>query len=182
MSGLAETGHPGLSSRLFAATHTLSHALAAVGVGGLLLLALGTTLDVLLRYGLARPIRGYAEVVALAAAVLLAACLPQVLASRANVTVDMVGRWLGPSAKRWFDRFGAVVTAALFGAMAWQFVLFALDKYRSNETLSVLRWPVWPWWAGVALMALIAAWVGLMMVVQTWVDGVSADDAQRCDG
>ena len=42
-------------------------------VGGLLLLAAGTALDVLLRYAFASPIRGFVDIASLTGAVLLAA-------------------------------------------------------------------------------------------------------------
>lgn len=134
--------------------------LACVAVGALLLLAMATTADVLLRYVFARPIRGFVDIASLAGAVLLAACMPHVLARRGNISVDALGRYLG---RRWhcrLDRFAACVTAAFFAVMAWQYLRFALDLQSTAQTIPVLRWPVWPWWLTVAALVVVAAVVG----------------------
>lgn len=144
---------------LSAGARHASRVLAAAAVVGLLILAATTTLDVLLRYAFARPIRGFADVTTLAGAVLLAACMPWVVASRGNIAIDLVGRAAGPRARRALDLFGALVTFAFFAVLAWQYVAFALDMYRSGERMPILRWPVWPWWSGVAACIAITACV-----------------------
>lgn len=154
--------------------HTTAQVLAGVGVAGLLLLALATTLDVTLRFVFAQPIRGFADVVALAGAVLLAACMPQVVASRGNVSIDLVGQRLGGSATRWLNRFGALLTLGFFALMAWQYARFALDLRATGETMAVLRWPIWPWWAMVALLIGITALVALGTLLDESGDGEGA--------
>lgn len=131
--------------------------LALAAVIGLLLLALGTALDVLLRYVFATPIRGFVDIASLAGAVLLAACFPYVLVVRANISVDVLGRRLGGAFKTGLDRFAALVTAAFFALMAWQYVRFARDMHETAQVIPVLRWSVWPWWAAVALFIVLAA-------------------------
>ncbi len=132
-------------------------ALARVAVIGLLLLAACTALDVLLRYVFASPIRGFVDIASLAGAVLLAACFPYVLVVRANIAVDVLGQRLGGGFKTALDRFAALVTAAFFILMAWQYVRFALDMHDTGQSIPVLRWSVWPWWAAVALFIVLAA-------------------------
>ena len=138
--------------------------LALAAVIGLLLLAVGTALDVLLRYVFASPIRGFVDIASLAGAVFLAACFPHVLVARSNIAVDLLGRSLGRGAKTALDRFGAVVTAAFFVLMAWQYVRFALEMHETQQLIPVLRWPVWPWWAAVALFVVLAAAAGVLTV------------------
>lgn len=134
--------------------------LAAVAVGALLLLAAATTADVLMRYAFARPIRGFVDIASLSGAVLLAACMPHVLASHGNIAVDALGRKLGGRWLRGLERFGALVSAAFFALMAWQYLRFALDLKSTAQTIPVLRWPVWPWWLAVAAFVVVAALVG----------------------
>lgn len=141
--------------------HRLAQALAVLGGCTLLLLALGTGADVVLRYLFARPIRGFVDVSALAGAVALAACMPWVVASRGNIAVDFLGQALGPRARRGLDGFGALVTAGFFTVMAWQYARFALEMRATGETMAVLRWPVWPWWGAVAVFIALAALIGL---------------------
>lgn len=137
-------------STLHRRAFAFSELLAGCAIAGLLLLAMATTLDVLLRYLIASPIRGLADVTALAAAVLLAACMPYVVASRGNIMIDFLGRLLGKQTHRGLNLFGAAVTSLFFAAMAWQCTRFALDMKANGEVMAILRWPVWPWWALVA--------------------------------
>lgn len=139
----------------------LAEGLAGLAIGGLLLLAFGTALDVLMRYAFASPIRGFIDGVSLAGAVLLSACMPHVVASRGNIAVDFLGQGLGPRARRWLDGFGALVTALFFSVMAWQYARFALEMKQTAQVTPVLRWPVWPWWAAVAVFITLTALVAL---------------------
>lgn len=147
-----------------ATARRLARGMAVVAIGGLLLLALGTALDVMLRYAFATPIRGFVDVSALAGAVLLAACMPHVVASRGNIAVEFLGQRLGPAAARWLDRFAGLVTTAFFALMAWQYVRYALELRSTGDTMPVLRWPVWPWWAAVAACIAVTAAVGLATI------------------
>jgi TRAP-type C4-dicarboxylate transport system permease small subunit len=139
----------------------LAEGLAGMAICGLLLLAFGTAIDVLMRYAFAMPIRGFIDVVPLAGAVLLSACMPHVVASRGNIAVDFLGQGLGPRAKRWLDTFGAVATGLFFSLMAWQYVRYALEMKQTAEVTPVLRWPVWPWWSAVAVFITLTALVAL---------------------
>lgn len=150
-------------------------ALACAAVIGLLLLAAATTVDVLLRYGLARPIRGFIDVAALSAAVLIAACLPYALATRAHISVDALGARLGGRARRVLDVFAALLTTAFFAVMAWQYVRFAVELDETGQVIAVLRWPVWPWWSAVAALVVVSALVG---AVTAW-QAPPAQDAAR---
>lgn len=148
---------PGLSAR----AERAAAALAVLAMGGLLLLAVATATDIVLRYAFASPIRGFVDIASLAGAVLLAACMPYVLASRGNIAIDALGGWLGGSKRRMLDRFAACVSAAFFALMAWQYVRFALDMKDTGQSIPVLRWPVWPWWSAVAVFIVFAACVAL---------------------
>ncbi|QJW85346.1 TRAP transporter small permease [Ramlibacter terrae] len=128
----------------------------------LLALAASTVVDIVMRYVFASPIRGFVDIASLAGAVLLAACFPHVLASRGNISIDMLGARLGKGAGRWLDRFGAMVTAGFFAVMAWQYVRFAGGLKSDGQTIPVLNWPVWPWWAAVAALVAAAALVALL--------------------
>jgi len=139
----------------------LAEGLAGLAIGGLLLLAFGTALDVVMRYVFARPIHGFNDVVPLVGAALLSACMPHVVASRGNIAVDFLGKALGTRPTRWLDGFGAGVTALFFSLMAWQYARFALDMKQTAEVTPVLRWPVWPWWAAVATFITLTALVAL---------------------
>jgi TRAP-type C4-dicarboxylate transport system permease small subunit len=147
-----------------AVARRLARGMAVAAIFGLLLLAIGTAADVVLRYLFASPIRGFVDVTALAGAVLLAACMPHVVASRGNIAVDFLGQRLGPVAARRLDAFAAAATAAFFSLMAWQYVRYALEMRQTGESMPVLRWPVWPWWAAVAVCIAVTALVGFATI------------------
>jgi TRAP-type C4-dicarboxylate transport system permease small subunit len=150
-------GASGLSAR----AERAAAALAVVAMAGLLLLAVATATDIVLRYVFASPIRGFVDIASLAGAVLLSACMPYVLACRGNIAIDALGNWLGGTWRRMLDRFAAFVSAAFFGLMAWQYLRFALEMQSTGQSIPVLRWPVWPWWSLVALCIVFAALVAL---------------------
>ena len=130
----------------------------------LLAIAIGTLADVLGRFLFGAPIRGYNDFAALGIAVTCAAFFPALIARRGNLTIDLVGRALGPRASRVLDAFGAVVTFVFFTAMAWQYVRYALEMARGGERMAILRWEVWPFWSAVALAVVATAVVSLVVV------------------
>ena len=81
----------------------------------LLLVAIATMLDVLLRWLFKLPIPGLGEISALFTAIVVAACFPMLIAQRGNVTISMVGTALGKRTTRALDVFGALMSA-LFSA------------------------------------------------------------------
>ena len=130
----------------------------------LLAIAVGTLGDVLGRFLFGAPIRGYNDFAALGIAVTCAAFFPALIARRGNLTIDLVGRVLGPRASRVLDAFGAVVTFVFFTAMAWQYVRYALEMARAGERMAILRWEVWPFWSGVALAIVATALVSFVVI------------------
>lgn len=152
----------------------LADRIAMAAVLGLLGLAMLTVADVTGRYLFATPIRGFNDIVPLAGAVLLSACMPHVVARRANIAVELVGQRLGAAASRRLDGFGAVLCTAFFALMAWQYLRYAIELQHTGDVMPILRWPVWPWWSAVALFVGIAASVGLL----TLGGSTQADQAQ----
>jgi TRAP-type C4-dicarboxylate transport system permease small subunit len=152
-------------SRIAGALRRASLGVAMAGVTGLLLLAVATTVDVLLRWLLARPIVGLVDAVTVVGAVCLAACMPWVAASRGHIAIDLVGKAAGRRAHRALDAFGTAVTFGFFAVLGWRYVHFVVDLYEGGDVTPVLRWPTWPWWAAVgACIALTAAAAGATLL------------------
>lgn len=149
-------------TRIGDALRRASLRLAMAGVLGLLGLAALTTTDVLLRWTLARPIVGLGDFVTLAGSVCLAACMPWVAASRGHIAIDVVGKAAGRRVRRALDGFGTALTAAFFAVLAWRYVDFVADMYRSGDVTPVLRWPEWPWWSVVGACLALTALVALV--------------------
>lgn len=130
----------------------------------LLAIAIGTLADVLGRWLLGAPIRGYNDFAALAIAVVCAAFFPALIAQRGNLTITLAGRALGRRVARLLDAFGALVTFLFFAAMAWQYVRYAAEMARAGERMAILRWEVWPFWWAVAICIVATALVAVVMI------------------
>lgn len=65
--------------------------LALLGFAGLLLLAVMTSLDALLRSAFSAPLHGVNDVSAVVMAVVIASCIPANLAQRRNIAVEVLG-------------------------------------------------------------------------------------------
>ena len=140
--------------------------LALLGFVGLFVLALMTTLDVLMRWLFSAPIHGVNDVSAVVMAVVISSCIPANLALRKNISVEILGGVLGAGATRLFSAFASLVVFALIAAMAWQFAPFTQGMYESGRQTWVLAWPVWPWWLVATLMLIFAALIQLTNVAR----------------
>ena len=132
----------------------------------LLLLALLTVADVLLRWLFAAPLLGFVDAMSMLMAVIMAACLPALIAGRGNVTIRLLGHAGRPRLQRALEAFGALVTLAVFVLMAWQYVRYAAETTSAGERMGVLQWPVGPWWWAVAALIIVTALVALVVLVR----------------
>lgn len=72
-------------------SYALARVLALVGFTGLLVLALMTTSDVLMRWLFKAPLQGVNDVSSVVMAVVIAACIPANLAMKQNIRVEVFG-------------------------------------------------------------------------------------------
>lgn len=131
--------------------------LALIGFAGLFLLALMTTLDVLMRWLFSAPLHGVNDVSAVVMGVVIACCIPANLAQRNNISVEIFGAMAGPRTSRALAAFSSLVVLVFIALMAWQFVPFTQGVYSSGRETWVLAWPVWPWWSVSTLLLIFAA-------------------------
>jgi TRAP-type C4-dicarboxylate transport system permease small subunit len=137
----------------------------ALGAAALLLgVAILTLADVLLRWIFSAPIRGFLDLITLANAVIVAACLPALLVTRGNVTIRLVGDWLGPRVAFVLDAFGAFLTLVFFALMAWQYVRYSVEMTSAGERMAILKWPVGPWWWTVTAMIVVTVLAALVVL------------------
>ena len=131
----------------------LSQAIALVGLTCLLIQATAIVIDVVLRWIFNSPFFGMEDINQLLIAVILASFFPALLIENKNITIDFLGRTLGPRISNWLDVFGHSVTLLLFVVVAWQLAIYA-NEVRSQTTL-ILQLPVAPaWWLTTGLIAL----------------------------
>ncbi len=173
-----------LESRIIRATR----ALAIVGFVVLLLASLTTMVDVALRWLANAPIKGLSDIEGLAVVIVIASCLPLVVAQRQNISIRFLGEALGPAASRWLDAFGSLVLLAFVALIAWQLALYTAGMAESGRTTWLLRISVTPYWsAATALVALCVPAQAIAFVADV-VRAISGapprvdEDAEDADG
>lgn len=142
--------------------------LALIGAICLLAIVAIVTLGVVMRYALGTPILGVNEFVELTAVALIMASLPFCTARREHVAVDVFERMLG----RWGRFIGDVLAYCLSGfvmsILAQRAGLKALDAWRWGDATNMLRMPIWPFYAILAVgatLCVVAFAVQLMVLL-----------------
>jgi TRAP-type C4-dicarboxylate transport system permease small subunit len=154
--------------RITSLTTRVSRAIALIGLAGLLVLALATVLDVLLRWIFNSPIVGLNDTYSLFAAVIIASSFPLCIAQRGNITIRFLGKFLGSRVSNLFETFGNFVTCGIFVLMAWQIWLYANQLLEDGETTWILNWPVSPWWRVITILILVNVPVTLVMGIASF--------------
>lgn len=128
---------------------------AFIGLIGLLIVAIVTMVDVLLRYFFGAPIEGYEDITQLLFAIIVAACFPAGLLQGRNITIRFLGKALGTRGSLWLEALGAVATFIFFVLVAWQVAAFAIDETINNRYTQTLELSTGPWWIFVSLLLLM---------------------------
>ena len=120
----------------------LCGALAAVGLGGIMLIVAS---DVALRYGLGRPWPWAYDVVSiyLTVAVFYLA-LSRTLREHAHINVDLARSHMSVRLKHAFDLLTCIVSAAFFTVLAWLTLRLTLSQFADEDVISsYMDWPTW---------------------------------------
>ena len=144
----------------------LANGLAVAGLGLLLILAVFTLLDGLLRATLNMPIDLVREIGDMVAAIAGACCLPIALLQRNNIVLRLFERILRPRGVRVIDTLAALLVEIVMIVMAWQFLLFSLKTMRAGDVTWLLNWPKAPFWFAVDAIIWAAAAVQAFVLVE----------------
>jgi TRAP-type C4-dicarboxylate transport system permease small subunit len=139
---------------------------AFIGLLGLLIVAVVTMADVLLRWLFSAPIEGYEDITRLLFAIIVASCFPAGLLQGRNITIRFLGKGLGPRATQIFEALGALATFFFFSVVTWQIARFALDETVNNRFTQTLEITTGPWWWFVSFLLLMC--IPVQFVI-TWV-------------
>jgi TRAP-type C4-dicarboxylate transport system permease small subunit len=133
----------------------LATALALLGGGLLLAVALLTLVSVAGRWVASQPVTGDIELVQLAIAVAIALFLPYCQLHGGHLIVDFfTARSSGP-VQRCLEAAGSVLAGAVFFLLAWRAGVAVAEMRRAAETTMVLGIPLWlPYAAMVPGLAL----------------------------
>ena len=123
-----------------------SRMVALIGLVGLLILALMTVGEAVLRAIFHIPVMGASDLCSLVLTIAIASCFPLVLAERRSLTVRMVGSLLGPRCNALLECFGNLLTLGFFVVVVWQLWVYAGELSRDGVTTYQLQWPRAPWY------------------------------------
>ena len=163
-TALSQAARGGLS-RLERFGLMATRALSALGLAGLMFLALMTLFDGLARWLLNQPIEGVRDLAAVTVALAVTCCLPVGLMERSNISIRLAAHLAGARAGRWLDAMAALITAVVMATFGWQFLVFAGKIARAGETTWILKIPTAPFWYGVCAIFAMAFVVQVIVVV-----------------
>jgi TRAP-type C4-dicarboxylate transport system permease small subunit len=128
----------------------------SLAAGWVLVLLLGyTVLDVALRYFFNAPFRGSLEFTQFLMALIVFLGLAYCGWTGGHVAVDILERPLSGRRGRFIGVFLALISAALFAAIAWFTVEEAIATQRRLSNM--MRWPYWPFLLVAALGSAVYA-------------------------
>lgn len=143
-----------------------ANGLAVAGLILLLVLAVFTLFDGLLRALANFPLDIVREIGDLVAAICGACCLPVVLLYRSNITLRVFENILPRAGVRVVDVFASLVVEVSLVAMAWQFYLFSMKTLRANDVTWLLNVPKAPFWLVVDAVLWVAVLVQTFVLIQ----------------
>ncbi|WP_407495730.1 TRAP transporter small permease [Pseudooceanicola sp. MF1-13] len=146
-------------------TERAAYALALVGFSGLLILSIMVVLDIILRTTVDFPLKGVNDVSAMVMAVVIAACIPQALFLKQNISVEILGQVIGGRVYLFLQALASLAVLIFFTLLAWQFVPYSESVWSSGERTWVLGWPIGPWWYVATVGFFVSAVTQLMVFV-----------------
>jgi TRAP-type C4-dicarboxylate transport system permease small subunit len=144
----------------------LSNAIAVAGLSLLLILAVFTLLDGLLRAVANMPIDLVREIGDMVAAICGTCCLPIVLLHQNNIVLRMFDRILPPSGVRVIDTLAALAIEIVMIGMAWQFWRFGIKTMQAGDVTWLLNWPKAPFWFVVDGILWVAVAVQTFVLIE----------------
>lgn len=156
-----------------------SRLLAIVGMLVMVLVAIYTVVDVLLRYFLNAPLPGAVDIVTYGLALAVGAVMPWGLFSGQHVSVPLVVDRLPDPLRRVADALVTTVVAVFMVVLTWRLALFAIARFETGETMWILGIVLWPFWTGVATLFALACLVQGVVAVAAWRRVVRPDAADR---
>jgi TRAP-type C4-dicarboxylate transport system permease small subunit len=129
--------------------HQASRGFNAVASVTIIFMVLLTGADVVLRF-FGRPIPGTYELIGFLGSLVVSFSLAYTSVEKGHVSVDLLVERLPERVQLFVDGMGALLGAGLFGLVAWQSALYALEMKQSGEVSMTLQMPVYPFLLGLA--------------------------------
>ena len=129
--------------------HRVSVKLNGASAAAVVFIMLLTCADVVMRL-FGRPIPGTYELVGYFGALIVAFALAYTSVERGHISVELLVDRLPARPQSLIEGAGHLVSAVLFGLLAWQSRVYAMDLVESGEVSLTLGIPTWPFVFGLA--------------------------------
>ena len=121
----------------------VSARLYGVSAAAIVFIMLLTCADVVMRL-FDRPIPGTYELVGYFGAVIVAFALAHTFVERGHIAVELLVDRLPARPRAFIEGTGYLLSAVLFGLLAWQSQVYAMDLIETGEVSLTLGIPTWP--------------------------------------
>jgi len=141
-------------------------------IGGICLLGIVVvvTAGVVSRYVFGAPLLGVNEIVELSAVALVMSALPYCTARGDHVAIDVFDHMLGAWGRLIGDLLSRGIAIVILAILTHRAALKALDALEWGDATNMLRMPLWPYYAilavGAALCALVFAAQALVLIAK----------------
>jgi TRAP-type C4-dicarboxylate transport system permease small subunit len=142
----------------------VSRALAALGLIILLLFAVATLADGVMRSLAGGPIDAVRDLGGLIVAVAIACCFPLSCLQRSNITIKFAEAFIGPRSSRILDAIAAALVEIAVALIARQLFIYAWNEARAGDSTVMLEVPAAPFWYAAATALALAAIVQALVV------------------
>lgn len=128
----------------------LSNAFNWIAAGAILIMMALTCADVVLRL-FRHPIPGTYEIVGLMGAIGVSFALAYTTAKKGHIAVEFLTSRMPKKTQSIIAAASELLSAILFGIIAWQSALYALDLRRTGEVSLTVEIPVYPFVLSIAI-------------------------------
>lgn len=147
------------------ALERLTRPLSTLGVLGMLVAAGATVIDVLMRWLLSSGVTALNEIVAVAFAVAVAACIPAGMARSVGIRVDIVEGLMTRKVAAWLKAFGAALLLLFVSLLCYRMSIYSSGLSAGGRTTVVLNLPLAPFlWTTTILLGVSAIVQALMTI------------------
>lgn len=129
--------------------HQSSRSFSAVASFVIIIMVLLTCADIVLRL-LGRPILGTYEIIGFLGSIVVSFSLAYTSIEKGHVSVELLVERLPERLQFFIDGIGSLISGTLFGLVAWQSFIYALEMKQSGEVSMTLQMPVYPFLLGIA--------------------------------
>lgn len=138
-------------------------AMAGLGISILMVMALLSVLEILVRWLLRTSVIGISDVLLIGTVLGVCACFPYCSQARGHIAIDMlpIERW-SPRARRVLEVCVAALTTVVLGAIAFQLWRYGVETGEANGATLMLHIPLGIVWQAASVLLGFATLIEMM--------------------